>query len=390
MKIAYFDCFSGISGDMIIGAFLDHGVPMDMLKDEINRLNLKDVNLNSEKVNKKGLSATKFKVEFPSEDVHRGLHDINDLIGNSGLSDSVKIKSINIFTRLAEAEGKIHNKSVDEIHFHEVGAIDAIVDIVGSVICLEFLKIDKVLASKISVGSGKVKCAHGVIPVPAPATIELLSGVPIHDSGIHTEIVTPTGAAIITSLATGYGSIPGMTIKKTGYGAGDKDLPQSNVLRLIIGEDNSKTEGLILEEIFIIQTNIDDMNPQYYDHVIDLLFVSGALDAYLTPVIMKKGRPGMLLTVSCYEGKLQTLTEIIMKESTSIGVRYRKTERLKAPRRIEKVQTKYGVVRFKIAEFDGIIVSSEPEYEDCKSLAQKLNLPLHEIYKEICLSGKVN
>ncbi|MBU1627421.1 nickel pincer cofactor biosynthesis protein LarC [bacterium] len=382
MKLAYFDCFSGISGDMILGSFLDCGLPLDTLKKEIDKLHLEGIKLDAHKVDKKGIAATMFDVIIPHEHVHRGLKEIKEIINQSSLSDFVKSKSIVIFTHLAQAEGKIHDKPPDEIHFHEVGALDAIVDIVGAVICLEFFHIGKVYSSKIKLGSGSVNCAHGILPVPVPAVLELLAGTPVSPSGIEAEIVTPTGAAIISTLSSGYGVIPQMKLDKTGYGAGSKDLPHPNILRVIIGESDQKND-LIHEEICLIETNIDDMNPQFYEYVIDSLFHAGALDVFLTPVIMKKGRPGIVLSVLCEEIKLRLLVDIIVSETSTIGIRFKKIDRLKAARRIEKVHTKYGEVSIKIAEVDGEIVSKAPEYKDCIKLAFENHVPLKDLYLEI-------
>jgi len=383
MKIAYFDCFSGISGDMIVASLLDCGINIDILNNEIKKLNIPNVNLELKKVDKKGISASKFDVKFPHEHVHRGLNDIKKIINESSLSDPVKLKSIKIFSRLANAEGKIHNKSPDEIHFHEVGALDAIVDIVSSVICLEILGIENIFASNITVGSGTVNCAHGTIPVPVPAVLELLKDIPISSSEINTEIVTPTGAAIISTLSQNFGSIPNMTLENTGYGAGSKELPLPNILRVLIGNVKIENNDLILEQIYKIETNIDDMNPQFYDFILKKLLDKGALDVFLTPINMKKNRPATLLTAMCYEEKFKEIVDIILKETTSIGVRFQKIERFKTQRKIEIIQTKYGEVRIKIAKIKGQIVSKTPEYEDLKKIANEKNIPLKKIYSEI-------
>jgi len=383
MKVVYFDCFSGISGDMIVGSFLDSGVPLEFLKEEINKLPLPHLELEAQKVSKKGISATKFNVKIPEEHVHRGLSEIKEIINGSSLSEFIKSKSVAIFTRLAEAEGRIHDKPADEIHFHEVGALDAIVDIVGATACLQHLKVEKVYASKIKVGSGTVECAHGILPVPVPAVLELLKGVPILTEDAGTEIVTPTGAAILSTLCSSYGLIPEMVLESTGYGAGSKDLPTPNILRVLIGEAKEEEKGLSHEEIYQIETNIDDMNPQFYGYVMGKLFEAGALDVYLTPIIMKKSRPATMLTALCFEKELQTLAEIIIAETSSIGVRFKRIDRLKASRKIEKIQTKYGEVRLKIAEVNGEIISRTPEYEDCVKLSLDNKIPLKRIYAEI-------
>jgi pyridinium-3,5-bisthiocarboxylic acid mononucleotide nickel chelatase len=382
MKIAYFDCFCGISGDMVIGAFLDLGLPLDYLKEQIAQLEIPKVDLNAQKINKKGISATKFDVVYPHEHVHRNFFEIEKIILDSTLSDYVKTMSIKIFTRLAQAEGKIHDQPLEKVHFHEVGAIDSIIDIVGAAICFEFFGIDKIFASKISVGCGTIKCAHGIIPVPVPAVVELFKDVPIVPSGIETEIVTPTGAAILTTYAEKFGYLPEMIIEKSGFGAGHKDLDRPNVLRVILG-NNEEVSGLVYEDITVIETNIDDMNPQFYEYILEKLFAVNVLDVFLTPIIMKKSRPGTLLTVLCKQENLESIIEVIIQETTSIGVRYRTMHRLKMQRKIETIDTSYGEVRIKISESEGKILSKTPEYQDCVEIARKNNIPLKKIYSEI-------
>ena len=368
---------------MIIGAFLDANLEIEYLDTQIQMLNLPNIKLNINKVVKNGISATKFDVQLPHEHAHRGLKEISEIINGSELSDRIKHRSLKIFNRLAEAEGKIHDKPPEEIHFHEVGALDAIVDIVGAVICLDFFGFEKIYASEIRVGSGSIEAAHGTLPVPVPAVLELLKGIPLVDSNIKTEIVTPTGAAIISTLCTDFGIKPKMTIEKTAYGAGSKDLPIANVLRVLIGESKRESKGLISEEIYKLETNIDDMNPQLYEHVMEVLFDAGALDVFLAPIIMKKNRPGTLLSVLCHENELHKLVDIIIRETTSLGVRFQKMERLITSRRFDKVSTKWGDVRIKIAEINGQIVSKVPEYEDCLNISRKNNIPLKDIYTEI-------
>ncbi len=380
MKIAYFNCMAGASGDMILGALLDAGLDFEHLKAELGKLPFSGYNLAITKTVKKGISATKFDVEIPHEHHHRGLNTIFNIIDDSTLDANIKEKSKSIFQRLGEAEAKIHNKSVNEIHFHEVGAVDAIVDIVGAVIGFETLGIDKIVASPLHVGSGTVKCAHGVLPVPAPATAELLKKCPIYSTGIQGELVTPTGAAILSTLAT-FGDMPGMILKNNGYGAGGLDLDISNVLRVMIGESE---ENLQQDTVQIIQTNIDDMNPQFYEHIMETLFKHGAWDVYLTPVIMKKNRPGTILNVLAKPTDIPALSEIILKETTTLGVRITEMQKRKTLKRETiTIKTEWGDARAKIRLLPNGEKSVSPEYEDCKKLAREKNVPIQKVYQTI-------
>lgn len=381
MTLAYFDCFSGISGDMILGALVDAGVSIDVLRSELARLDLRGYTLTSEKVMRSGIAATKVRVEIDEKDRReRRLADILDLIDKSTLSPSTKERSSRIFTRLAEAEANVHATTPDKVHFHEVGAVDAIVDITGSVVGLEVLGVDRIMASAVNVGSGTVQTSHGVFPVPAPATVELLTGIPLYQSAIQSELTTPTGAAVISTLSSEFGPLPRAKISRAAYGAGSRDLPdQPNVLRLLIGEP----AGVYDEDMsVIIETNIDDMNPQIYDYLIERLMKAGAQDAYLTPVIMKKGRPGILLSVLTDRGKADLVLDIIFHETTSIGVRIREVGRKKLTREIEEVETQYGKVRIKIGKMGEEVMNVSPEYEDCRSLAEQKQVPLKQIQEE--------
>ena len=348
MTLAYFDCFSGISGDMTLGALVDAGVSIDALRAELARLNLPGYELKAEKVKRSGIAATKVHVIIDQKDQNaRHLTDILSIIEASTLSPTVKEKSSRIFTRLADAEAKVHGTTPDKIHFHEVGAVDSIVDNVGAVIGLELLGIKRVMASAINVGSGMVKTSHGMLPVPAPATAELLTNIPLYQSSVQFELTTPTGAAIISTLGSSFGPMPPMKVERVAYGAGDKDFPgQPNVLRLMIGQPIAGYEE---DTSIVIETNIDDMSPQVYDYLIEKLMQQGAQDVYLTPIIMKKGRPAILLSVLTDKTKTDALLDTIFRETTSIGVRIHEVGRKKLTRDIREVDTVYGKIRIKIS-----------------------------------------
>jgi pyridinium-3,5-bisthiocarboxylic acid mononucleotide nickel chelatase len=381
MTLAYFDCFSGISGDMTLGALVDAGVPIDVLRSELAKLNLAGYRLSSEQVTRSGLAATKVHVALEDkEQPARHLGDIRSVIDRSSLSPSVQQKSIAVFTRLAEAEAKVHGKQPDTVHFHEVGAVDAIVDIVGSVVGLEHLGVDAVIASPVNVGSGSVLTAHGRLPVPAPATAELLKGIPVYSSSIAFELTTPTGAAIISTVASSFGPLPAMRFDRVACGAGNKDLPgQPNVLRLFLGTSASAYDE---DSAVLIETNIDDLNPQVYDHLTERLLQAGALDAYLTPLIMKKGRPGVLLSVLAERANVDALLDIVFRETTSIGVRIQEVGRRKLSRELREVRTPYGAVRVKVSRRGHEVLTITPEYEDCLRIARERGVPLKTVMQE--------
>lgn len=381
MTIAYFDCFSGISGDMTLGALVDAGVSVDLLRSELSKLNLPGYTLRAEKVKRSGIAATKVHVTIDEKDREtRHLTDIATIISGTSLSTSIKDKSINIFTRLAEAEARVHATSPDRIHFHEVGAVDAIVDIVGSVIGLELLGITQIRVSAINAGSGMVQTAHGLLPVPAPATAELLKGIPFYQSETQFELATPTGAAIVSTLGSSFGPLPEMKVDRIAYGAGDKDFPdRPNVLRLMIGEPTAAFDE---DTAILIETNIDDMNPQVYDYVIDKLMQQGALDAYLTPIIMKKGRPAILLSVLTDASLVDRIVDVIFRETTSIGVRLHEVGRKKLFREIRVVETGYGKIKIKISKRGDEILTATPEYDDCRRIAEEKQVPLKAVIEE--------
>lgn len=377
MNVLYFDCFSGVSGDMILGALVDAGLDIAELSKELEKLHLDGYTISAEKKTAKGIAGTKVNVNTEHQHHHRGLNDIFEILDKSDLNKSIIDTSKAIFQRLGEAEAKIHNKTTDEIHFHEVGAVDAIVDIVGAVIGLEIMGIEKIYASKLHVGSGTVECAHGTLPLPAPATMELLKNVPIYSTGIEKELVTPTGAAVVTTLAEGYGGLPEMQIEHTGFGFGSHELDRPNFLRVAIGQakDSSNTDTTVL-----IETNIDDMNPQYYDHIMDVLFSAGAKDVFLTPIIMKKSRPGIILSVLTTQNELDKVTDIIFNETTTLGVRISNLQKRRIlTREIKSVETSIGKVRVKVRTIDESRKMITPEYDDCKALAKKLNKPIHVV-----------
>ena len=381
MTLAYFDCFSGISGDMTLGALVDAGVSIDALRTELARLDLSGYEIRSEKVNRSGIAATKVHVILDKKDQKaRRLSDIIKIIESSSLSLQVKNKSARIFQRLADAEAKVHATTPDRIHFHEVGAVDAIVDIVGSVIGLELLGVSQIMSSAINVGSGTVQTAHGTLPVPAPATAELLAGIPMYQSTTQFELATPTGAAIISTLGSAFGNLPVMKIDRIAYGAGGEDFPgRPNVLRLMIGELVPPHDE---DTSIVIETNIDDMNPQVYDHIIGKLMQRGAQDVYLTPIIMKKGRPGILLSILTDKENMQQILNTLFAETTTIGVRMHEVFRTKLPREIREVETMYGKVRVKVSKSGEHILTITPEYEDCRKIAEAKSVPLKVVMEE--------
>jgi uncharacterized protein (TIGR00299 family) protein len=463
MKIAYLDCFSGMSGDMFLGALVDAGVSPELLERTVQALNVGAL-LEISKVNRSGITATKVDVfvngekELPRdeffaeydhthehehvhelthshqqnsshasrtgvsappdhehEDEHkhaqgpghhhnhefiqahgRSLKEIKNLIAKAAISERAKTTATAIFQALGEAEAKIHDMDIESVHFHEVGAVDAIVDIVGAAVGAEALGVDEIACSPLNVGGGTVKCAHGVFPVPAPATVELLKDVPIYSSGVQKELVTPTGAAIVKVLTTRFGNVPAMKIEKSGYGAGSRDIAgHPNVARLVIGEAAAAqdlTQSLedrsgiarhtTAETISVLEANLDDLNPQVFGYVMDRLLEEGALDAFGIPVQMKKNRPGMLLTVLCKPHDADKLTHLIFTETTTLGVRRRDGQRQALSRRWVNVATPWGDVRMKIASMNGTVTNYAPEYEDCRQIAAAKHVPLKMVMQE--------
>ena len=443
MRIAYLDCFSGISGDMFLGALVDAGVPIELLEKAVAVLDI-GARLEVSKVNRSGITATKVDVytrgekDLPREvyweqrgeaekhshhhehghggehkqdhEAHssragapaphehagssthdhghrRGLKEIREIIRRAALSEGSKQTAITIFEALGAAEAKIHNSELEKVHFHEVGAVDAMVDIVCAAVGSQTLGVDEIVCSPLNVGGGTVKCAHGAFPVPAPAALELLKGAPIYSSGIQKELVTPTGAAIVKVLAKRFSPFPEMKVEKIGYGAGARDLRgHANVLRISIGEAASRISighpNVAAETISVLEANLDDLNPQVFGYVMDRLLEEGALDVFGVPVQMKKNRPGAVLTVLCKPEDASKLTKIVFAETTTLGVRQREEQRTALARRWETVATKWGDVRLKIASMNGAVTNYAPEYEDCRRIAAERHVPLKDVMQE--------
>jgi uncharacterized protein (TIGR00299 family) protein len=382
LKIAYFDCFSGISGDMVLGALIDLGLDVAELTAELDKLNLSvPYEFEAKKVEKHGIHGTKIDIALHQEDEARKLKDILTIIEGSALAEEIKGPARKIFVRLAEAEARIHQEDLNEVHFHEVGGLDAIIDIVGAVIGLKLLGIDAVYGSPLHLGRGFVKCHHGTLPVPAPATLELTKGVPVYGGDIEAELVTPTGAAIITTLARGFGELPEMKIEKIGYGAGKRNLPIPNLLRVLIGVQNGEEKEYDKDTVTVVETNIDDMNPEFYEYIMSRLFESGALDVYLTPTQMKQVRPATLLSVIVAAENLRPVLEVIFRETTALGVRTHQAKRYKLAREEIIVKTEYGKVRVKVGRLKGEVVNLAPEYRDCRHLADERHIPIKQVYE---------
>jgi pyridinium-3,5-bisthiocarboxylic acid mononucleotide nickel chelatase len=383
MKLAYFDCFSGISGDMTLGALLDAGCDLRHLRDELRGLQVSGWDLSAEKVWKNGMAATHAHVKTEDQQKHRPLSAILQILKESKLAPSVRDRASAIFQKLGEAEARVHDVPLEKIHFHEVGAVDAIVDIVGACIGFHALGIEKFACSPLNVGGGTVKMAHGVLPVPAPATANLLQGKPTYSNGVQRELVTPTGAAIVATLCDSFGPQPPMSVSAIGYGAGATDLEgQPNVLRLMIGDATEKVVPGYDQEIAVIEANLDDMNPQIYGYFQERALAAGALDVFTTSVQMKKNRPGTLLTVLCRPADAQTLMSLIFAETTTFGVRTYTAQRRVLPRESVNVTTKFGEVRVKLSRVNGRILHVAPEYDDCRKLAEENNVPLQRVINE--------
>lgn len=384
MKTLYFDCFAGASGNMILGALIAAGVDANALKRELEKLNLPEFELAVEKVDRSGISSTHVRVEIPDEKNHRHLPEIERIITESSLSDPVKQRSLAIFRRLAEAEASVHGIELSKVHFHEVGAFDAIIDIVGSCIGFEMLGIDQFIASKIHVGSGFVDMAHGKFPVPPPAVAELLKEVPFYSTEIEGEMITPTGAAIISTVSDSYGSIPELTLEATGYGAGTRAYENfPNVLRVMIGETAERTQANGTETLSLLETNIDDLSPQILGHFMDRALGEGALDCWFTPIQMKKNRPATLVSVLCRTADEQKFLELFYRETSTIGVRLRRVERHSLDREVISVETKFGKVDIKEAFLNGETVNSQAELEDLKAVAAAADVPLRYVAEAI-------
>ena len=431
MKLLYFDCFSGAAGDMILGALLDAGLPFDELRRVVGPLLPPGVDVSTSRVLKSGVTATKFRLtngtgsqadrdhhndhdrphahdhnhgthvhdhgahaqhEHGHTDdqalhrheigsaahSHRTLAEIHGLIDRSGLSGSAKKRAGTLFDQLAETEAAIHQMPLERVHLHEVGALDSIVDIVGSVFGLAWFHADRIVSSPLNVGGGTVRCAHGVMPVPAPATLRLLQGVPVYSSGHEFELVTPTGALLVAGHANAFGPMPAMTVQASGYGAGDRELPgRPNVLRVVVGET---TGDATVEPLLVLECEIDDMNPQLFGMVMDRLHEAGAYDVFFTPVHMKKNRPGTLVTVLAPPDRREALAAIIFRETTTIGLRWQTAERERLEREIVQVETPHGSVRVKLARRGGAVINAAPEFDDCARLAAAAGMSVKDAH----------
>ena len=385
MRILYYDCFAGISGDMNLGALIDLGVDPDYLISELEKLNIDGFHLDIKKDKRRGISGTKADViiENQENEKHRHLRHVEEIVNGSSLPDHVKINALKIFDLIAVAEAKIHNISKERVHFHEVGALDSIADIVGAAICLDYLKVDKVMSSSIQLGGGMVKCAHGIMPVPAPATAEIVINVPVKTGLVNHEATTPTGAAILVATVDEFTDTIDFQITKTGYGIGNRDSEVPNVLRVYLCEYSTGLKDVNSEEAVVLESNIDDMNPEHYDFLMEKLFQAGASDAWISPVIMKKSRPAVTLSVLCKNELTDKMKEVVFINSTSIGIREYKVKKSMLRREESTIETIYGEVRVKQSFFNGKIIRSKPEYDDCKRLAEKHLTTISEIEKTV-------
>ncbi len=386
MRIAYGDLIGGVSGDMFAGALLDLGLSLDKLKSELKKLPALHYRLEVTKKTVHGIRATRFRVICGKKESERPWKQIRDLIRQSALDAEVKEKGLKIFARLAEAEGKIHGVAPDKVHFHEVGATDSIVDIIAAAIGCQELKTDSFHFSRIPLGRGVIRSRHGPLPLPGPATLELLKGLPVEWTHLDGETVTPTGAAIVTALGASFGDQPRMTIEKIGYGAGQKEFPdRPNLFRLILGTDEAPWKQ---EEMLVMETNIDDMNPEFYDYVLDRLFAAGARDVFLSAIQMKKNRPGTLLRVIAEPSHRERLARILFRETSTIGIRYYPVNRMILKRTASRVKTKFGTVKVKVIEEPDGTKRATPEYEELRRIAAAKKIPLKLLYDEVVRSFK--
>jgi pyridinium-3,5-bisthiocarboxylic acid mononucleotide nickel chelatase len=409
-RVLYLDCFSGVSGDMFLGMSVDLGVSLAHLRRELGRLPLKGYSLGSRQVDRGGLWGTQVLVRIPSErtrggmshghdggfhahgagggaghvhprgDRHRGIREIREIIRKGRLNHQVESRALRVFETLVEAEARVHRVPASRVHLHETGAVDAIVDIVGSCLCLEALQVDRLIASPLPAGSGTIRCEHGIFPVPAPATVEILKGKPVYADGFQGELVTPTGAALVATLADEFGPMPPLRISRVGHGAGSRDTGERpNLLRGLLGELDEP--AALLEKVMVIETTIDDLNPQVYGYLMERLFAAGALEVFFTSIQMKKNRPGTLVTVIVPEDRFDAVGEVVFRETTTIGFRYRRMDRIELGREFRRVRTPYGSVRIKVSLFQGKVVQATPEYEDCRAVALKAGVPLREVQR---------
>ncbi|WP_458011423.1 nickel pincer cofactor biosynthesis protein LarC [Candidatus Solincola sp.] len=380
MKTLYLDAFAGISGDMMLGVLVDLGAPLDLLQDTASRLGLSEANITATRTERKGIGATKVHVRVLEREVVRTYAHIRELIDRSNLSPQVKERSQRVFALLAEAESRIHSRNIEQVHFHELGSADTLVDVVGSVACLEHLEVEELLCSPLPMGTGMIKTSHGVYPVPAPAVTEILRDVPVYSSGIPTEIVTPTGAAIVAALASDFCLLPPMRIQAVGYGAGDRDLEIPNVLRGFLGERELVARGRTRERRMVFSANIDDMNPEIYPYVMERLFEAGAEDVWLSPIQVKKSRPAVTISVLAPPSREEEIKEVIFAETKTLGIRIEEVDKEYLDREVLEVSTDYGPVRVKVARHEGRPLNVAPEYEDCRRAALRSGVPLKEVY----------
>lgn len=381
MKTLYFDCFSGASGDMIVGALLDLGADFDKLKAALESLDVSGYSVSAKKVKKKGVMATQFTVELDLnlKQPHRHLRQVVEIIDRGALSNAVKEASKETFRRIAESEAKVHGTTIEKVHFHEVGAIDSIVDVVGAHFCLNEIGCEHIASSPLHVGAGTVQCAHGVMPVPAPATALLLEGIPCYGGEVQAELVTPTGAALLAQRSSSFGPMPPLTIFRVGYGSGTRDLAdRANVLRVIEGES---AETRATELVTVIETNIDDLIPELIPVLIDEALKAGARDAFVTPTTAKKGRPAHLITILCDPEKRDTMAQVIFRNSTTLGVRIRDERRICLERDWKEVKTEWGKVRVKTGKFGTEQTVASPEFEDCRKIAEAAGVPVLVVYR---------
>lgn len=383
MRAAHFDCFSGISGDMTLGALIDAGVDAQAIRDGIASLGL-PVELKIEKIRKGGFAATHVRVEAPHEHKHRHLHHVEEILNRGKLSDRQRDLALRIFRRLAEAEAAVHGIEVKKVHFHEVGALDSIADIAGAAIGLDLLGAERITSSPVPTGGGTVQCEHGIMPVPAPATAELLKGVPLRECNIQSELTTPTGAAILTTVVKEWVPQPALKIEKIGCGAGTRDLKeQPNVLRLFVGEMVSPSAGSTeVDQVWMVETNLDDLPAEVIGYCYDLLLQAGAVDVFTTPIFMKKNRPAVLLSVLAPESALAKVEEILFRETTTFGIRRYPVQRHKLHRRACSVETRWGTIQGKLGWLNGHTPSFSAEYEDCARVARETGVALREVVQE--------
>lgn len=380
MKTLYLDAFAGISGDMMLGVLVDLGAPLGLLQETALRLGLSEASVTASRTERKGIGATKVHVRVLEREVVRTYAHIRELIERSDLSPQAKEKSQKVFALLAKAESRIHSRNIDQVHFHELGSADTLVDVVGTVACLEHLEVEELLCSPLPMGTGMIKTSHGIYPVPAPAVTEILKDVPVYSSGIPTEIVTPTGAAIVAALASDFCLLPPMRIQAVGYGAGDRDLEIPNVLRGFLGEREVPAGGRSRERRVVLSANIDDMNPEIYPYVMEKLFEAGAEDVWLSPIQMKKSRPAVTISVLSPPSREEEIKEVIFAETKTLGIRIEEVDKEYLDREVLEVDTDFGPIRVKVARREGRPLNVAPEYEDCRRAAIRHGVPLKEVY----------